>query len=489
MNILKQKTPNVLVILDGFGIAKPSNRNAVYVANPVNFNNYFQNYPHTKLVNWGENVGLPKGEMGNSEVGHMTIGAGKIVKQHSLLISDEIITGKFFRNSNLNNIISDFSGETVHIAGLLSNAQVHSSVKHLIATYQFLSNKNIKTKIHLFSDGRDSGTNNFLEFYNKLPLEIRRSVVTISGRYYAMDRDMHWERTKLAYDVMVKGNGNHFETVEKAIEDSYHHKTTDEFIKPCVIADYKGCNSKDMFFIFNFREDRIRQIGKAINSKSFKYFNREMTTIQLSTLTQYEEQGLESVPFVYPKIKIKDTLSDKLSNKGLSQLHIAESEKYAHVTYFFNGGREVKNKGEEFIIVPSPRVASFDLCPEMSALEVGNEVIENLGKYNFYVVNFANPDMVAHTGDIEATSFAVKTVDIQLARIVNKVESLKGQVYITSDHGNAEVLRHSHQKDIDTKHNRNPVPFIYIGDKKNTGITKMESLSDIAGFILKTIKI
>jgi len=488
MSIPKVKTPNVLVILDGFGIAKPSNQNAVYVANPVNFNNYFTNFPHTKLKNWGEYVGLPRGEMGNSEVGHMTIGAGCVVKQNSLLISDYIKSGEFFRNKNLRSVLSNFHGDQIHIAGLVSNAQVHSSVKHLLACYQFFSNQNIKTKFHLFSDGRDSGTDKFLEFYNLLPLEIRKSVVTISGRYYAMDRDKRWDRTKLAYDAMVKGIGNKFETVEKAVEDSYHHKITDEFIKPCIIGDYKGCNANDMFFIFNFREDRIRQIGMALAQSNFKQFSRQMTSLKLATLTQYEDEILINIPFVYPKIRVNNTLSDKLCAKGLTQIHIAESEKYAHVTYFFNGGREKKNKGEDFIIVPSPRVASYDLCPEMSALEVGNEVIENLGKYNFCVVNFANPDMVAHTGNIEATAYGVKTVDIQLARIVNRVQSLGGQIYITSDHGNAEVLRHKYSKDIDTKHNKNPVPFIYIGDKKNTEITKMKSLSDIAPFILKTFK-
>lgn len=488
MSKVQNVIPNVLVILDGFGLAKPSNRNAVYLANPVNFNNYYTTYSHTKLTNWGESVGLPKGEMGNSEAGHMTIGAGRVVKQNSLLINDHIASGEFFKNKELINISKNFKGNYVHIAGLLSNAQVHSSVKHLIACYQFFSNQNIKTYFHLFSDGRDSGTNDFLSFFNKLPSEIKRSVVTVSGRYYAMDRDKRWERTKLAYDALVKGQGNRFETVEKAIEDSYHHKITDEFVKSCVIADYHGCSGQDMFFIFNFREDRIRQLGKALNLNNFKYFNRQMTPLKLVTLTQYEDQDLLNVPFIYPKIRVKNTLSDKLSEKGLTQLHIAESEKYAHVTYFFNGGRESKNKGEQFIIVPSPRVASYDLCPQMSALEVANETIENIGKYNFYIINFANPDMVAHTGDIEATCFAIKTVDIQLARIVNKVEQFGGQVYITSDHGNAEVLRHKHEKEVDTKHNRNPVPFIYIGDKKNTGISKLKSIADIAPFILKTLK-
>jgi len=488
MSTTKLIIPNVLIILDGFGLAKASNRNAVYAANPVNFNNYYKTYPHSKLVNWGNSVGLLKGEMGNSEVGHMTIGAGKVVKQHSLLISEDIDSGVFFRNKNLNQILKGFDGNAVHITGLLSNAQVHSSVKHLIALYQFFSTNNIKTHFHLFSDGRDSGTTDFLTFYKKLPLEIQRSVVTISGRYYAMDRDKRWDRTKLAYDAVVRGIGNNFQTVKNAIDDSYHHKITDEFIKPCVIGDYKGCDTKDMFFIFNFREDRIRQIGMALSLGKFDYFKRGMTPLKLATLTEYEEDSLRKISYVYPKIRVKNTLSDKLSAKGLSQVHIAESEKYAHVTYFFNGGRETKHENEDFIIVPSPRVKSYDLYPEMSALEVANEVIGNLGKYNFYVVNFANPDMVAHTGNIEATAFGIKTVDIQLARIVNRVESLGGQVYITSDHGNAEVMRHKYSRNIDTKHNRNPVPFIYIGDSKNTNVKNLKTLADIAPFILKTLK-
>ena len=488
MRTSKLIIPNVLVILDGFGLAKASNRNAVYVANPVNFNNYYHTYPHTKLVNWGESVGLLKGVMGNSEVGHMTIGAGKIVKQQSLLISEDIDSGAFFNNKNLNQILKGFDGKTIHVTGLLSNAQVHSSVKHLIAIYQFFSTKNIKTCFHLFSDGRDSGTNKFLTFYKKLPLEIRKSVVTVSGRYYAMDRDKRWNRTKLTYDAIVKGVGNNFQTVEKAIDDSYHHKITDEFIKPCIIGDYNGCDTNDMFFIFNFREDRIRQIGMALSLTNFKHFKRLMTPLKLATLTEYEEDSLYKVPFVYPKIKVKNTLSDKLSEKGLSQVHIAESEKYAHVTYFFNGGRETKHKNEDFIIVPSPRVASYDLCPEMSALEVANEVMDNLGKYNFFVVNFANADMVAHTGDLEATAFGIKTVDIQLARIVNRVNILGGNVYITADHGNAEVMRHKYSKEIDTKHNRNPVPFIYIDDNKNIDVKNLKTLADVAPFILKTFK-
>jgi len=478
--------PHVLVILDGWGIGEPTERNAIYVANPQNFNSYWETKPHTTLKSWGTAVGLPESEMGNSEVGHMTIGCGTVIKQHALKISEDIMSHEFENTERWKSILNNFTGKTIHLGGLLSNARVHSSVMHVEAIFKYLSG-NYNVVFHAFTDGRDSGTTDSQHFFDNLPESIRAATVTVSGRYYAMDRDHNWERTQKAYTTIVEGKGESFEDFGKAVMRAYEHDQTDEFVEPCVIGNYSGMEENDLFFVFNFREDRIRQISQAISDPQFSKFPREHT-YPVASLTEFEDAELSYIPFVYPKIRTSDTLSDKLSYMNLSQLHVAESEKYAHVTYFFNGGREESVTGEKHIIIDSPDVATYDLQPEMSSIKVADTVVQNLDAFDFIVVNFANPDMVAHTGNMAATIKAVLAADEQMGRIVSEVKKRNGHVYITADHGNAEVLQHKNASNIDTKHNRNPSPFIYIGDGESSKIKDLKGLSDIAGFILSQIQ-
>lgn len=493
--------PLVLLILDGWGIAPPGPGNAVSLAETPNFKKLLLSSPHGQLLTSGEPVGLPKGEPGNSEVGHLNIGAGRVVYEDVSRINMAIADGSFQRNTSLLQSITHqkkFQSQ-IHIIGLLGGSSVHSSLEHLYAllwTLKEVGGQNIL--LHLFTDGRDSPANSALKYLGELEQKLKSlslgRIASVSGRYWGMDRDQRWDRTEKAYLAITGQLDNVGENPEKVILDSYKQKVTDEFIEPAVVVDRQNqkhqLKDNDCLIFFNFRPDRIRQILKALVLQDFNNFERGkvFNNLFVVTLTEYEKNLPVSVAF--PPETIKLPLTRIISENGLRQLHIAETEKYAHVTYFLNGGREEPYPGEERVLIPSPKVATYDLKPEMSALEVTETAIKKLssGIYDFLVVNYANPDMVGHTGKILETTKALEAVDACLGKIARIVESLNGALVVTSDHGNAEQLIDPMTGQPDTAHTTNPVPIIIshpsLSGLKGNFLTQ-GSLSDVAPTILK----
>ena len=433
-----------LVILDGWGCAPAGPGNAVELADTPNFDRLWREFPHTTLDASGEAVGLPPGQMGNSEVGHLTIGSGRVLFQDLMRVNKSIEDGSFFENPAL---VSAFErGERVHLLGLVSYGGVHSHIDHLRALLRFAPEK---TWIHAFTDGRDVSPKAAIQDLAELPQD---RIATVAGRYYAMDRDQRWERTQRAFDAIVAGKGEQAADPLEAVRRSYEQAITDEFIEPTTVSGRPRLQPRtDTAIFFNFRPDRARQL-----------------TIQLlkagadvTTMTRYRAD-LE-VPVAFPEQEVHETLAEVLAEHGVRQLHAAETEKYAHVTYFFNGGREAEWAGETRILVPSPRdVPSYDHKPEMSARELTDRFIEELGGdgYGFAVVNLANPDMVGHTGSIPAAVKAVETADECLGRIVDAVGRKGGVSLITADHGNAEQMLEADGASPHTAHTTNPVPLI-----------------------------
>jgi 2,3-bisphosphoglycerate-independent phosphoglycerate mutase len=489
------KKPVMLMILDGFGISDNVDGNAVREAKKPNYDELKAKYPHTTLSASGLDVGLPEGQMGNSEVGHLNIGAGRIIYQELTRITKSIKDEDFFENRALNFAIDEAlkNNSSVHLMGLLSDGGVHSHINHLKALITLCKKREVKKVfVHCFLDGRDVSPTSSKEFIEELQKHMDNEgvgeIATISGRYYAMDRDNRWERVQLAYNAMVKGEGNTNTSPFAIIEDAYHHNKTDEFVIPSVVVkDGKPVatiKNKDSVIFFNFRPDRAREITRALKDKEFKGFERENLDIAYVCMTQYDKT-IEDVQIAYRSESYKNTLGEYVSSKGLKQLRAAETEKYAHVTFFFNGGVEEPNKGEDRVLIPSPKVATYDLKPEMSAYEVTDAVLENIEKdeYDLIILNYANPDMVGHTGVIEAAVKAIEAVDNCLGKVVNKVLEHNGTVFITADHGNAEcMIDYSTGKPM-TSHTTNLVPFIYVAEKvselRNGGI-----LADIAPTIL-----
>ena len=489
------KKPVMLMILDGFGISDNVDGNAVREARKPNYDELKAKYPHTTLSASGLDVGLPEGQMGNSEVGHLNIGAGRIVYQELTRITKSIKDEDFFENRALNFAIDEAlkNNSSVHLMGLLSDGGVHSHINHLKALITLCKKREVKKVfVHCFLDGRDVSPTSSKEFIEELQKHMDNEgvgeIATISGRYYAMDRDNRWERVQLAYNAMVKGEGNTNTSPFAIIEDAYHHNKTDEFVIPSVVVkDGKPVatiKNKDSVIFFNFRPDRAREITRALKDKEFKGFERENLDITYVCMTQYDKT-IEDVQIAYRSESYKNTLGEYVSSKGLKQLRAAETEKYAHVTFFFNGGVEEPNKGEDRVLIPSPKVATYDLKPEMSAYEVTDAVLENIEKdeYDLIILNYANPDMVGHTGVIEAAVKAIEAVDNCLGKVVNKVLEHNGTVFITADHGNAEcMIDYSTGKPM-TSHTTNLVPFIYVGEK----VSELRSggiLADIAPTIL-----
>lgn len=489
------KKPVMLMILDGFGISDNVDGNAVREARKPNYDELKAKYPHTTLSASGLDVGLPEGQMGNSEVGHLNIGAGRIVYQELTRITKSIKDEDFFENRALNFAIDEAlkNNSSVHLMGLLSDGGVHSHINHLKALIALCKKREVKKVfVHCFLDGRDVSPTSSKEFIEELQKHMDNEgvgeIATISGRYYAMDRDNRWERVQLAYNAMVKGEGNTNTSPFAIIEDAYHHNKTDEFVIPSVVVkDGKPVatiKNKDSVIFFNFRPDRAREITRALKDKEFKGFERENLNITYVCMTQYDKT-IEDVQIAYRSESYKNTLGEYVSSKGLKQLRVAETEKYAHVTFFFNGGVEEPNKGEDRVLIPSPKVATYDLKPEMSAYEVTDAVLENIEKdeYDLMILNYANPDMVGHTGVIEAAVKAIEAVDNCLGKVVNKVLEHNGTVFITADHGNAEcMIDYSTGKPM-TSHTTNLVPFIYVGEK----VSELRSegiLADIAPTIL-----
>ena len=486
------KKPVMLMILDGFGIAPMSDGNAVETAKKPNFDRLMKNYPNTKLQASGLFVGLPDGQMGNSEVGHLNIGAGRIIYQELTRITKEIEDGGFFTNEALMAAINNAkeNNAALHLMGLLSDGGVHSHIDHLKGLLDLAKKSGVKeVYLHGFMDGRDvppSSGKDFVVEIEKYMNEIGiGKIATLSGRYYAMDRDNRWERVELAYNAMVLGKGETASSAVEAIDKSYHDNKTDEFVLPVVVDNNGMIKNGDSVIFFNFRPDRAREITRAINDKEFSGFNRETLNLTFVTMTQYDKT-LEGVQVAYRPQTIENTLGEYVSNKGLNQLRIAETEKYAHVTFFFNGGVEKEYAGEDRALVSSPKVATYDLKPEMSAYEVTEELIKRIDedKYDMIILNYANPDMVGHTGVMSAAVKAIETVDECLGKVADKILEKDGTLFITADHGNAETMIDFSTGNPFTAHTTDPVPFVWVSNRTEGRALKEGKLADIAPTML-----
>ena len=489
------KKPVMLMILDGFGLTDKVDGNAVKAAYKPNFDKLYANYPHTQLGASGLDVGLPEGQMGNSEVGHLNIGAGRIIYQELTRITKDINEGNYLKNEAFNIAMDEAlkNGTSLHFLGLLSNGGVHSHINHLKGLLKMAKDKGLsKVYVHAFLDGRDVPPSSAVTFVKEIESYMNEihvgKIATVSGRYYAMDRDKRWERVQLAYDALVNSKGEKADSAVEAIEKSYSDNKTDEFVLPTVIYEddkpIASIKSGDSVIFFNYRPDRAREITRAINDKVFDGFKRETLKLTYVCLTQYDKT-IEGVHVAYKPESYENTLGEYISSKGLNQLRIAETEKYAHVTFFFNGGVEAPNKGEDRALIQSPKVATYDLQPEMSAYEVTDTLLKKIDedKYDMIILNFANPDMVGHTGVFEAAKKAIEAVDVCLGKVVDKILEKDGSVFITADHGNAEIMIDYSTGTPMTAHTTDPVPFIFVSkdakEMRESGI-----LADIAPTML-----
>ena len=483
-----------LIILDGWGIGNKSESDAIYHANTPYMDMLLSRYPNSTLSTSGEDVGLPDGQMGNSEVGHLNIGAGRIVYQELTRINKAVKDGDFFRNPVLQKAFETAkeTNSSIHFMGLVSKGGVHSSQNHLYALCQMSEHYGIDNAfVHAFTDGRDCDPKSGLGFVQELEEHIAKTnvkIATLIGRYYAMDRDNRWERIKKAYDLMVHGHGTSFNTASEAISASYEKEITDEFIDPCIIDKDGTIKKGDVVICFNFRTDRPREISIALTQKDLHEFNMSKLDIRYFTMTNYDKT-FKGVETIFEKDNLNMTLGEVLSNEKKTQVRIAETEKYPHVTFFFSGGRELEFKGERRLLVNSPKVATYDLQPEMSAREVTDQIVNDIITKgpNFICLNFANPDMVGHTGDYKAIQKAVETVDLCLREVVETGTSKGYEFIIIADHGNADYAINS-DGSPNTAHSLNPVPVIYVTDKKeariNSGI-----LADVAPTVLSILNI
>ena len=482
------KTPTVLVIMDGFGMGNPGAGNAVFLANTPVLDRLFAENAHTTLSASGLDVGLPDGQMGNSEVGHTNIGGGRVVFQDLPRISRAIDSGEFFKNPAYNKAMDDClqKGSSLHLYGLLSDGGVHSTVEHLWALLKMAKDKGLeKVYIHAFLDGRDVSPTSGKDFVAQCVEKCAEigvgKIATVMGRYYAMDRDKRWERLQMAYDAMVYGEGVQNSDPVDAVVRSYENGVTDEFVEP-VVCDSRGTiSNNDSIIFFNYRPDRAREITRAIVDPEFDGFPREFFPTTYVCNTEYDA-SMPNVLVAWPRIAVKNGLGEYLSSLGMTQLRIAETEKYAHVTFFFNGGVETQYPGEDRVLVASPKVATYDLQPEMSACEVCDKCVERIrsGAYDVVILNFANCDMVGHTGVLEAAVKAVETVDACVGRVVDAALEMGGIAMITADHGNAEQMVQPDGSPM-TAHTTNRVPFILCG----AGTELREGrLADIAPTIL-----
>jgi len=481
----------VLVILDGFGIGKNTSENAIYKAHTPCVDNLLKTYPHTELQASEEFVGLPKGQMGNSEVGHLTIGAGRIVRQGLVEIDHAIETGEFEKHSLVQELIAKSKNKRCHLLGLFSEGGVHSHQHHFIKMAEILAQKGMHVYLHLFTDGRDTPPQSALDFIQAIPQHPLIHIATVQGRYFAMDRDNRWERTEKAYRALVQADGIRVSSAAQAIEQSYLDGKTDEFIEPYVIGHYKGMEGGDSLIHINFRADRVRQLLSSLVLPEFDHFQRNhpiqfMTVLGMSeysdTLNAYSQA-------LYPQKAISDGLIQTLCNQGKKVLKLAETEKYAHVTFFLNGGIEPPCPGEDRILIPSPKVATYDLAPEMSAKELTDQVVSAIEEehHDFIVVNYANPDMVGHTAVQPAIIKAIECIDVCLGRIYKAAVDHHTGIFITADHGNVEQMVEQGTDAPHTAHTCNPVPFIAI----NTSIQKLRTgtLADIAPTLLTLYQI
>ena len=484
--------PTMLMILDGYGINKNTYGNAIAQASKPELDEIFSTYPNTTLKACGLDVGLPDGQMGNSEVGHLNIGAGRIVYQELTRITKAIEDRSFFANTELNRAMNHCldNGSALHLFGLLSDGGVHSHINHLMALIHMARDKGLsKVFVHCFLDGRDVPPRCAAGYITELENCMRETgtgtIATICGRYYAMDRDKRWDRVKSAYDAMTVSEGFHSDTALNALSAAYERDENDEFVKPSVIDGAKPVGDNDAVIMFNFRPDRAREITRAFVADDFDGFERASRPSNLCyvCMTQYDA-SMPAVTVAFPPQSLADTLGEYVAGKGLRQLRIAETEKYAHVTFFFNGGVEAPNRNEDRILIPSPKVATYDMQPEMSAYEVTDKVIEQIDAdiYDLIILNFANCDMVGHTGVMEAAIKAVEAVDRCVGRIKNAVLKKGGQILLTADHGNADCMTDENGNTV-TAHSLNDVPLVHIA-KNPCRLKDGGRLSDIAPTLL-----
>lgn len=484
--------PTVLMIMDGYGETSQIKGNAVLAANKPNLDRIFQRYPHTTLGASGSDVGLPKGQMGNSEVGHLNIGAGRIVYQELTKITKAIEDGEFFQNQALIDAMaySVRNNSSLHLMGLVSDGGVHSHIDHLLALLNMAKEKGIgKVFIHCFLDGRDVPPRSGVEFLNQLETHMLQiglgTISTVSGRYYAMDRDNRWDRVEKAYDAITLGEGEFANDPVSAVMNAYSREENDEFVLPTFIRGGSTVKDNDAIIMFNFRPDRSRELTRTFVDDNFDSFKRKKVIqgLHYVCLTQYDV-AMPHVTVAFLPQSLKNTLGEYLSNLNFKQLRIAETEKYAHVTFFFNGGVEAPNPGEDRILVQSPKVATYDLQPEMSAYIVTEKVLAQIqsDKYDLIILNFANADMVGHSGIFQAAQSAVEALDKCVPQIVDAVLAKGGQLLLTADHGNAEEMLDANGQ-IQTSHSLNPVPLVYISNHpkplRNGGV-----LADLAPTLL-----
>ena len=490
------KKPVMLMILDGWGVAPASDVNAATLAQTPNLDRYFAEFPHTTLEASGMEVGLPEGQIGNSEVGHLNIGAGRIIYQSLTRITKAIKDGDFFDNEVLCACMDKTknAGKALHLMGLLSDGGVHSNINHLIALLKMAKARGLeKVYVHAFLDGRDVPPKSAVGFIKQLQEAIAGmefgKIATVMGRYYAMDRDNRWDRIEKAYKTLVLGEGNLVADPVQGVEASYEAGVTDEFVEPMVVEGVDAkITSGDGIIFFNFRPDRARQITRALNDAEFPHFERPASALPVNYVCMTQYDATIDAPVAYPPEEYNDTLGEVLAKEGKHQLRIAETEKYAHVTFFFNGGVEEPNLNEERILINSPKVATYDLQPEMSAYDVTDALLAELDKDKFDVVvlNYANPDMVGHTGVLPAAIKAMEAVDECVGKVVDKVLSLGGSVCITADHGNLEKMAEA-DGTPHTAHTTNIVPFILVSNEEH----KLHSgvLADIAPTMLELLNI
>ncbi len=489
--------PVVLCVLDGWGCRSEPADNAIRAAKAPNWHRFLDTAPHAKLQASELYVGLPAGQMGNSEVGHMNLGAGRVVMQDLPRIDRAIEDGSLARNQDLADFIAALkaSGGTAHLLGLLSPGGVHSHQRHLAALARLLDAAGIPVRLHAFLDGRDTPPKSASGYLKQFAADTAAlghvAIATITGRYFAMDRDKRWDRVEKAYRALTAAEGERAADAEAALRQAYAGGKSDEFVLPMVIGDYAGMRDGDGLVSANFRADRVREILDALLDPDFSGFRRERTPRFAAALgmSEYSTELNRFLKTLFPPEDLADTFGEVVSRAGLTQLRIAETEKYAHVTFFFNGGREAEFPGESRILVPSPKVATYDLKPEMSAPEVTDRLVEAIdqGRFDVIVVNYANTDMVGHSGDIAAAVKAVEAVDRCLGRLAEAVTRAGGTLLITADHGNAEMMRDPATGQPHTAHTLNPVPLLLVNPP--AGITGLEDgrLADVAPTLLRLL--
>ena len=491
------KKPLALIIMDGFGLRKETEGNAIAAAKHPNLDRLWATCPHTQIGASGMDVGLPDGQMGNSEVGHTNMGAGRIVYQELTRITKSIEDGEYLSNPVLLHAMENAKkpGAALHLMGLLSDGGVHSHIHHLFGLIEMAKKMGVeKVYIHCLMDGRDVPPTSGAEYIEELQKELEKTgvgkIATVSGRYYAMDRDNRWERVVKAYDAMVNGEGVKAPDPAAMMRQSYADGVTDEFIVPAVVTEGAEVKSGDSVIFFNFRPDRARELTRTLVDPDFAGFERKKGFFPLTyiCMTQYDAT-MPNVEVAYAPQSLANTFGEYISKNGLTQLRIAETEKYAHVTFFFNGGVEAPYPGEDRALIPSPKVATYDLQPEMSAYLVTDEVVKRIrsGKYDVIILNYANCDMVGHTGVFEAAVKAVEAVDTCLGRTLAAIEEMGGRAFVTADHGNADMMTDEEGNPF-TAHTTNPVPFIAVGFPEGTKLLPHGGrLADIAPTMLQAL--